>query len=67
MRLIDSDFTCPSGSNMGITSEAVKLLVDKGELPKNVIDASGYAIVNPSDYSLVIVEGRSLNYVGSFY
>lgn len=63
LKLIDNDFTCSRTSNKGIESEAVQALVNARELPITAISAAHYRDARVKNYSLIIVEGRGLNYV----
>lgn len=63
LRLIDNDYTCSLRSNKGIESEAVQALVSKRELPITAISERGYMDKRVSNYNLIVIEGRGLNYV----
>ena len=64
--MIDNDFTCSLGSNRGITTEAVQALINNRELPINAIGENDYINHKISNYNLIIVEGKGLNYVNQF-
>jgi hypothetical protein len=63
LRLIDNFYTCSRTSNSGIENEAVKALVKAKELPLNAIATNGYRNHKIINYSLILVEGRGLNYI----
>lgn len=63
LRLIDNDFTCSSTSNRGILIETVNCLVQKNELPKEVLDDSGYVKKHDDNYIILFSEGQGLNYI----
>lgn len=63
MRLIDNDYTTPTQSHRGLDNEGVKVLVEKGELPKDKLDEYGYIDETKRDYILIMVEGQGLNYI----
>jgi hypothetical protein len=63
LRLIDNFYTCSATSHRGIESEAVQCLVNNNELPITAINAAHYRDGRVKNYSLIIVEGRGLNYI----
>lgn len=63
LRLIENFFTCSMGSNKGLENEAIGFLITKGELPPTALNDSGYRNPKVNDYSLIMVEGRGLNYI----
>jgi len=63
LRLIDNDYTCLTSSHKGLESEAVQALVNKNELPITAINKDHYRDGRVKNYSLIMVEGRGLNYI----
>lgn len=63
LRLIDNDYQCLLRSHRGLESEAVQALVNAGELPINAITAEHYINRKVKNYTLIMIEGRGLNYV----
>lgn len=63
LRLIDNFYQCSATSNKGIESEAVQALVNARELPITAISAAHYRDARVKNYSLIIIEGRGLNYI----
>lgn len=63
LRLINNTYQCSTSSHKGIESEAVQAIVNANELPITALTASHYRNDKLKNYSLIIVEGRGLNYI----
>jgi hypothetical protein len=60
---ISVDSTFSYQSNRGIPTEAVRVLINKGRLPSCKLGNGGNIDYSKKDYTLIIVEGRGLNYI----
>jgi len=59
------DFNFSTSSNRGVESEAMAHLVEIGKIDKELVE-TGYFRRDNEDFTLILVEGRGLNYTTIF-